>query len=103
MFDLFFFLKTFVVTILVVFVLQISVGEQRLEDHLKSTIQTSILLTPLNDAARGAGAMARDLLKSLSDRVHRSIGVARDRAGSRFNFQWERHQKKGDAKPKAAD
>jgi hypothetical protein len=59
--ELFFCLKTFVLTIAIVLALQLQVGERTLESHAMMFMQSSAVVTPLNNVARGAAKMFEDL------------------------------------------
>jgi hypothetical protein len=58
--ELFFCLKTLVLTIALVMVMQIRVGEQTLESHAMAFFQSSSIVTPLNSVAQGAGKLFED-------------------------------------------
>ncbi len=55
--EIFFCIKTFVLTIAIVVVMQIQVGERTLENHALAWVQTSPLVTPLHSVAKGAAKL----------------------------------------------
>lgn len=97
MFDLFFFLKTLIMTLVVVLLLQIRVGDYTLEDHAHLFVKTSSLTYPLQVAADGASRAIRDVMK----RVHQSLSsrfwgnkMADEQSASRApKFDWQRSQR----------
>jgi hypothetical protein len=72
MMDVYFFIKSFLLTIAIVLVMQIHVGERTLESHAMSWVQSSYVVAPLNGVAKGAAKMARDLTETISISVHRN-------------------------------
>lgn len=72
MMDIVFFLKTFLLTIAIVLVMQIQVGEKSIETHAMNFVQSSVVVAPLNGVAKGAAKMARDLTQTISISVHRN-------------------------------
>jgi hypothetical protein len=70
--DVLFFLKTFLLTVAIVLVMQIRVGERSLESHAMSWVQSSVVVAPLNGVAKGAAKMARDLTQTISVSVQRN-------------------------------
>lgn len=72
MMDILFFVKTFLLTIAIVLVMQIQVGEKSLETHAMSFVQSSAVVAPLNGVAKGAAKMVRDLTETISISVHRN-------------------------------
>lgn len=72
MMDVLFFVKTLLLTMAIVLVMQIRVGERSLEAHAMSWVQSSVVVAPLNGAAKGAAKMARDLTQTISISVQRN-------------------------------
>ena len=68
-----FFVKTFVLTIAIVLVMQIQVGERSLEVHAMSWVQSSAITTPLNGVKRGAAKMVHDLSHRISETIHNNV------------------------------
>lgn len=54
-----FVLKIFVLTVVIVLLMQIKVGEQTVENHAHSFLKTSSILAPLNEIAQGGAALFR--------------------------------------------
>ncbi|NJM10057.1 MAG: hypothetical protein HC883_03990 [Bdellovibrionaceae bacterium] len=69
MMDLFFFIKTFILTIVLVLAMQIQVGPRTIENHAMSFVQSSVVVAPLNTIARGAAKLVRDVTQNVSARV----------------------------------
>lgn len=59
--EVFFCIKTFVLTVAIVLVMQIQVGERTIESHAMSFVQSSAVIAPLNHVARGAAKFVQDL------------------------------------------
>jgi hypothetical protein len=70
MMDILFFVKTFILTIAIVLVMQIQVGDHSLETHAMSWVQTSGAAGPLGEVARGAAKMTHDLSHKVTDLIH---------------------------------
>lgn len=73
MMDLFFFIKTFILTIAVVLVMQIQVGDQSLESHAMSWVQSSPVAAPLHGVARGASKMVNDVTQRVTEVIHDNV------------------------------
>ncbi len=63
--DILFFARTAVLTIAVVMVMQIEVGQRTIESHALSWIHASPVVAPLNAAAKGATRLIRESSESL--------------------------------------
>jgi hypothetical protein len=72
MMDLFFFVKTFFLTIAIVLMMQIQVGSTSIENHAMSFVQSSAVVGPLNTVARGAAKMIRDVTNTISNEVKKN-------------------------------
>lgn len=59
--ELFFCVKTFVLTVAIVLAMQIEIGERTIESHAMIWMHTSAVTAPLNSVARGAAKMFDDL------------------------------------------
>jgi hypothetical protein len=68
-----FFVKTFAITIAIVLVMQIQVGERSLEGHAMTWVQSSAITGPLNGVKRGAAKMAHDLSHRISETIHNNV------------------------------
>lgn len=69
MMDFVFFVKTFLLTIAIVLLMQIQVGSSSIETHAMSFVQSSAIVGPLNTVAKGAAKMIRDVTQTISARV----------------------------------
>jgi hypothetical protein len=67
--DLKFFAKTFALTVAVVLVMQIQVGNHTLENHAMSWVQSSSVVAPLHSVARGAGKMLKDSISAINKAI----------------------------------
>jgi hypothetical protein len=67
--DFLFFIKAFLLTLVLVLLLQIRIGEQTVEAHTMGWVQSSVVVTPLNHAAQGAAKIVRDLTTALYNGV----------------------------------
>lgn len=72
MMDFLFFVKTFVLTIAIVLVMQIQVGQQTIETHAMGWVQNSAVTAPLNGVARGAAKAFRDVTTYVSSKVKKN-------------------------------
>ena len=68
--EVFFCIKTFVLTIAIVIVMQVQVGERTLENHALAWVQTSPLVSPLNTVAQGAAKMIKEMMNKAQDQIH---------------------------------
>jgi hypothetical protein len=82
MMDVLFFVKTFLLTIAIVLLMQIHVGERSLESHAMSWVQSSAVVAPLNGVAKGAAKMVRDLTQTISISVTRNSKKKKDAKSS---------------------
>jgi len=73
MMDIFFFVKTFILTLAIVLVMQIQVGNRSLETHAISFVQASGLNVPLSEVARGAARVTHDLSHKVTDMIHKNV------------------------------
>ena len=73
MMDFFFFVKTFILTVAIVLVMQIHVGERSLETHAMSWVQSSSVTEPLHGVARGAAKVVHDLSHQVSNIIHDNV------------------------------
>ncbi len=72
MMDFLFFIKTFFLTIAIVLVMQIQVGDHSLESHAMGWVQSSAVVAPLNMVAKGAAKLVRDFTQTVSISVKRN-------------------------------
>lgn len=67
--DMMFFVKTFLLTVVLVLAMQLRVGRHTIEHHAMSFVQSSAIVAPLNGVANGAAKMVRDITDHVSNRV----------------------------------
>jgi hypothetical protein len=68
--DIFFVLKMFVVTVLVVLVMQIHIGEKSVEDHFHSWVKHSAFIDYVEEAVDGGMALFRGIYKKADTGIH---------------------------------
>lgn len=69
MMDFLFFIKAFLLTLILVLLMQIQVGERTVESHTMGWVQSSVIIMPLNNVAQGAAKMIRDATTALYNGV----------------------------------
>ncbi len=74
MMDLFFFLKTLLLTVLLILFLQIKVGSKTLENHTLEFVQSSSIVSPINQAAFGASQLVRDVVSRATISIRKNLG-----------------------------
>lgn len=72
MMDLMFFVKSFILTIAIVLLMQIRVGSGTIETHAMNFVQSSMIVSPLNTVAKGAAKLVRDVTQTVSAQVKRN-------------------------------
>jgi uncharacterized metal-binding protein len=72
MMDFLFFVKTFALTIVVVLLMQLQVGEKSIEHHAMAFMQSSAVIQPLNGVAKGAAKLARDVTQTISAKIKKN-------------------------------
>ena len=87
--DVTFFLKLLGLTMVVVALTQLHVGDRSVEAHAMTWVQESALAQPVNGVASGAARMIRDVTGKIHSAVERTRGKHRDgaRTPSR-GFRW---------------
>lgn len=93
--DFLFFSKTFLLTLAIVVLMQIQVGERSIESHAMSWVQTSAIVSPLNNVAQGGAKAFRDFTHYISNQING--GDKKDkkeerRSSFRWNFRFNREQ-----------
>lgn len=87
--ELFFVVKLFLLTVAIVLVMQIQVGDRSLESHAMNWVQSSTLVEPMNAAARGGAKLVRDLTRSIEARVNKNTGKhGKEEKKSSSSFRW---------------
>lgn len=66
--DVLFFVKMLALTVAIVVVSQVQVGERSLENHAMSWVQSSSLVRPLNGTVRGAAKLIKEGREKVSRR-----------------------------------
>lgn len=95
--DLVFFMKLFFLTVILLLVMQIQVGERSLESHAMSWVQTSALVAPLNTVAHGAAKVTRDLATGVHQAIEKNTGKKKkEEARKASSFRWF-HRHNGDS------
>lgn len=67
--DILFLVRTFVLTVAVVMVMQINVGERTIENHALAWVQTSPVVAPLNHVAKGAAKLVKDAVATVKQNI----------------------------------
>jgi hypothetical protein len=101
MMDFLFFLKTFILTIAVVIVMQIQVGDRSLETHAMGWVQSSGMSAPLSDVARGAAKMTRDFTGKISAMIRDNVSKNKkedSRIKRESSFRWLHSSKNSEPK-----
>lgn len=96
-----FFVKCFALTVAIVLVMQIQVGERTVESHAMSWVHTSALVQPMNTAARGGAKVIKDLTEKVYGSVAKNSKKEKDKKekeeAKSSSFRWSI------AKPKTAE
>lgn len=102
--EFFFFMKLFLLTIALVLVMQIQVGERSLESHAMGWVQTSALVQPLNSIAVGGAKVIKDLTAKISGSVSQNSGKKKkEEKKSSSSFRWSHIRSQPDPADHAAD
>jgi len=92
--SIFFFIKTFIITLVVVFLMQIRIGTSTLEEHAMFFIHDSPMVEPLQEVAEGTTALIRDVLNSLTKNINtdfsRSLRSENIPGSRELKFQFDR-------------
>jgi hypothetical protein len=102
MMDFFFFLKTFLLTAIVVLLLQIEVGKKTVETHVHDFVQGSLAAGFLGHAAHGGAHMVHDSAVQMTQKIKEHMGLKHknespEAKASRFHWGWQ------GSKPKESD
>lgn len=95
MLNIMFFIKTLIVTFLIVAVLQVHVGQDSLEDHASRFIRTSPLVAPIQAAAESGARAVRQTTKWISVQVNkkwRGTAQRKDQGERAPNFDFKRSE-----------
>lgn len=91
MMDFLFFIKTFILTVAIVLVMQIQVGDRTLETHAMSWVQSSAVVAPLHGVARGAARVIHDISDQTHEFIHNNISKNKKedaRVKRESSFRW---------------
>lgn len=93
MMDFFFFVKTLLLTVIVVLMLQIQVGKKTIEMHLHDWMENSLASGFLDHAAHGGAHFLKDAAHKLSEKMKANIGLKHkhedtETKASRFRWEW---------------
>ena len=93
MMDFYFFLKTMALTLAVVILMQIKIGNKSLEDQALMFFRSSMVEEPLTKMAHGGVKMARDAVKAIQDKINGTSSSeqeekANQKRSSGFRFNW---------------
>ncbi len=88
MMNLFFLVKTFVLTVAIVLMMQIKVGERSIESHAMGFVQSSTIAAPLNSVARGAAKLINDFTEKVKTQIYGSKAAPKkkERDSSLFSY-----------------
>src|ERR1700733_2084143 len=95
--DFFFVLKMFVITLLIVFVSQVKIGQKSLEDHFQGFIKNSMFVDSIQEAVDGGIALTKVSYKKIDLGIHglmaklHSRHIVKDRG---FHFSLKRYNEK---------
>lgn len=89
MMDLYFFIKTLVLTFVFVLFLQIKIGNFTIEQRTQTMIQTSGIVLPFQEAAQGGTQMIQDFFAQLSARLHgQHLHKKKEASSGASSFHW---------------
>lgn len=87
--DFVFFLKLSGLTLALVLVMQIQVGETSIEDHAMSWVQSSTITSPLNAIAHGGAKMFRDGTSMVHSAIVRKPQKYKKEEAKASSFRWD--------------
>ncbi len=93
MMDLYFFLKTLILTIALVVLLQIKVGEQTIENQAVALFRSSAIEAPLVGVVQGGAKLTREAITYIQEKVNGKDEKAKEKSSpqkkSGFKFNWD--------------
>jgi hypothetical protein len=108
--ELFFVVKTFIFSVIVVFLMQIKIGQSTIEQRSMKWIQQSDVVESLQAVAEGAVLAARQGAKTVSDLANGKIGSSEKKTahssssgGSWFKIKHKRGQSEKSEKDEAVE
>jgi hypothetical protein len=96
MMDFLFFVKTFVLCLVITIVMQIRVGSKTIETHTHGFLETSAAMLPIQGAAHGGAQLIRDVSHRVTDMIKRNVkGSKNKEAAQKANssFLWQGSRK----------
>ena len=95
MVDFFFFVKTLLLTIFVVLLLQIEVGKKTVETHVHDWMAGSVAAGFLGNAAHGGANFLKDASFKITKKIKEHIGMKQrhespEVKASHFKWNWEK-------------
>lgn len=93
MMDIYFFLKTLILTVALVIVLQVKIGEQTLEDQAVTVFRSSVVEEPLRKVAEGGAKFARKVVLLTQEKINGDKSKKEKETSSEkksgFRFNWD--------------
>jgi|FLYM01.1.fsa_nt_gi hypothetical protein len=93
MMDLYFFVKTFILTVALVVLLQLKIGSHSLEEQATMLFRGSLIATPLNAIAQGGAQFTRDMISGIQEKIDgpkkNQPKEASKAKASGFKFSWD--------------
>lgn len=93
MMDIYFFLKTLILTLALIIVLQLKVGEHTLEDRAVSVFKSSIVEEPLTKIAQGGALLVRRAVFLIQEKINggeeKKESETSPKKKSGFKFIWD--------------
>lgn len=96
MIDIMYFVKTLAITVAIVLVMQLQVGNHSIENHTLSFVQSSVMTTPLHSVARGAAKVTHDISHEVANLIHHNVNKNKkddSRLKSESPFPWNHASK----------
>lgn len=104
MMDLYFFIKTLVLTFVFVLFLQIKIGNFTIEQRTQTLIQTSGIVMPFQEAAEGGTQMIQDFFSHLSARLHgQHLQKKKEASTGASSFHWIWQKKVTESSDRSGD
>jgi hypothetical protein len=95
MLDFFFFVKTFILTLIVVLVLQVEIGNKTAETYVHDWMVGSVAAGWIGHAARGGSHFLKDAAFKMTQKMHEHIGMkekkeSSETRSSHFHWGWNK-------------
>lgn len=95
MLDFFFFLKTLLLTFIIVLLLQIQIGKKTVETHVHDWMVGSVAAGFLGHAAEGGAHFLKDAAFKATQTIKQNIGLkqkkeSHETKSSRFRWEWSK-------------